>query len=253
MKELSPYLRLIQKTGFTRHPGGLKATDLLLDRTQLTKDSHVLDIGCGAGHTMAHVAKKYGCFITGVDIAHEPLERARNLYGEEDFFKKLTFLEGDIEDLKLADNSFDVILCESVLIFVKDKEKALNEMARVLKPGGFLAINELCLAENGTNAFFNHPLLGGFLPKAEEILTILTGFKEVLYDEKPFSISEQLIADLKQYTSLTGIFNLLEGFHQILVDQQTRKDLMSLGLLFLSEPKQVFTDLNWLLLLMRKK
>ncbi len=137
MSEFSPYLRLIQKSGFTRHPGGLEASDTLLSRAHINKNSHILDVGCGAGHTMSHIVKNYGCRVTGVDISEDALSRAEGIYQKEPEFLKFTFKKASVENLPFADNSFDVVLCESVLVFVNDKAKALREMARVTKVGGF--------------------------------------------------------------------------------------------------------------------
>jgi ubiquinone/menaquinone biosynthesis C-methylase UbiE len=252
MEKTSPYLRLIQKTGLTRHPGGLLATDLLLQRTSLDKNSHVLDVGCGAGHTMAHIAKNYGCFITGIDIAHEPLDKARDFYKSEPFFHQLDFLQGDIESLPFADDSFDVVLCESVLIFVPDHEKALKEMVRVLKPGGFLAMNELCQSEDGVD-FFDNEEFGGHLKTPKELLKSLKELSQILYDEKPFSISEQLMADFRQWSSFSGILQIFESVHHIATDPQSRTDLMKIAKISMSMPKEALSKLHWLLLLMKKK
>src|SRR5580704_14070215 len=145
-KSSSPYLRLIQKLGITRHPRGLSATDILLKRTGLNKNLRVLDMGCGAGHTSAHIAKNYGCSVTGLDISRDALDKAKALYHQEPYCQRMQFVEGEATSLPFSYGYFDVILCESVLIFVQDKKSAFNEMNRVLKPGGHLALNELCLS-----------------------------------------------------------------------------------------------------------
>lgn len=252
----SPYLRLIQKTGATRHPGGLLATDTLLDRAHIEKETHILDVGCGAGHTMVHITKKYGCRITGIDISAEAIDRAFALYHKEPYFSKLDFVVGDVLSLPFGDGLFDVVLCESVLIFVEDKKKALHEMARVLKPQGFLAINELCRSDkaNDVSDFFARPEIGGFLPKPAQLKKPLEkDFSPVFYDEKPLKLSEQFLADIKQWASFQGMLHIFEGVHQALTDAESRADLLKIVRLFLALPKDAFSHLNWLLMLEQKR
>ena len=80
-QDLSPYLRVIAKTGNTRHPGGLAASDILLSKTNIGTNSRVLDVGCGAGHSTAHVAKTYGCRVIGLDMSKAAIDNAVALYG----------------------------------------------------------------------------------------------------------------------------------------------------------------------------
>ncbi len=190
----SPLLaRLIQRTGSTRHPGGFFLTDFLLSRTHLSKDSRVLDVGCGAGHTTAHIAKTYGCEVLGVDISREAIERAQAIYQNEPYFSRMSFQVGDATKLSELKGDFDVVLCESVLIFVKDKYDALSHMARMLKPGGFLAINELCASKGEHQKevadFFARPEMGCFLTTSKILVTWFNDtWKMLVFDEQPFDI-----------------------------------------------------------------
>ena len=56
------------EVGFTKHIGGDKATEEMVELCQIGADSYVLDVGCGAGVTPTFIAKKYGCRVVGVDI-----------------------------------------------------------------------------------------------------------------------------------------------------------------------------------------
>src|SRR5690606_3491002 len=125
-----------------------------------------LDLGCGAGHTSAHIAKKYGCFVNGIDISIDALENASALYKNEPYTNRLQFEKADLSQLPFSDAYFNAVLCESVLLFNENKEAALHEMSRVLKPGGFLVINELCLGDTHQDkirSYFARPEFGGYL------------------------------------------------------------------------------------------
>ena len=102
MSELSPYLRMIGKFASTRHPGGLKASEFLLNKTDINKSWRILDLGCGAGHTSAFLAKKYGCFINGIDISEDALNNAKDLYGNEPYFNRLQFEKADLHQLPFS-------------------------------------------------------------------------------------------------------------------------------------------------------
>lgn len=106
----------------------------------------ILDLGCGTGrdcYLLAWLAGESG-HVTGVDMTQEQLAIARR---HQDYHRQqfgfarsnVTFLEGYIEQLdqlNLADNSFDVVVSNCVINLSPDKEKVLREVFRVLKPGG---------------------------------------------------------------------------------------------------------------------
>jgi ubiquinone/menaquinone biosynthesis C-methylase UbiE len=123
------------------HYGGLKATLELLRMCHLKEDYYVLDVGCGAGITSCYISERFGCRVVGVDLSEKMLslakERARRKKIEKTDFKK-----ADAQDLPFEDGTFDLVISESVVSFVKDKEKAIKEYARVVKAGGYVGINE---------------------------------------------------------------------------------------------------------------
>lgn len=256
---VSPYLRLIQKTGSTRHPRGILASDIMLRRMNLNKTSRVLDVGCGVGSTCAHIAKTYGCLVTGVDVSSEVLFKAQALYKYEPYFEQMRFQVADIRQLPFADNEFDAVLCESVLFFVSDKEKAINEMARVVKPEGYLGINELCLNHkpgyDKIKDYFLRPELGGFLAAAPGIMEPLLNhhFDILLQDEQPFDLEAQLKAELNELLSVRGLLQLFEITHQAFTNKAIRQDLLSMLKFSADLPKKTFTYLNSLLVVAQKK
>jgi SAM-dependent methyltransferase len=91
----------------------------------------VLDAGCGTGGNSAHL-RAYGA-VTGVDFAAEALELARERPG-------LRLARASVERLPFADASFDLVLSNDVLchLGVANDVKAVQELARVLRPGGVL-------------------------------------------------------------------------------------------------------------------
>lgn len=101
----------------------------------------VLDIGCGAGVDTILAAMMAGPTgsAVGVDIVAEMIARAeRNLRLMS--VENVTFQNTSGESLPFDDNSFDVVISNGTINLIPDKEKALAEIARVLKPAGRLMV-----------------------------------------------------------------------------------------------------------------
>ncbi len=128
--------------GLTKHLGGLKATAELIDLCHIEAHKYVLDVGCGAGATPCFLAERYGCIVVGVDIhpgmVEKSIERARRL-GLAD---RVEFRVADAQSLPFEDGLFDAVISESVTAFPEDKQKSVDEYARLTKPGGYVGLNE---------------------------------------------------------------------------------------------------------------
>ena len=97
----------------------------------------LLEIGCGLGTDLLQFARN-GAVVTGVDLTEESVALAQKrfeLYGVQG-----TFRTADAENLPFADNSFDVVYSFGVLHHTPNTQKAIDEVYRVLKPGGDIVI-----------------------------------------------------------------------------------------------------------------
>jgi ubiquinone/menaquinone biosynthesis C-methylase UbiE len=136
------FLDMQAYVGITKHSGGIEATDELLSLCHTEDAREVLNVGCGIGVGPAHIAKKYNCHVMGVDISEKMIEWSRRRAREERVEAKVEFRTADVLDLPFEAGRFDVVICESVLIFVEDKAQAIRECVRVTKPGGYVGLNE---------------------------------------------------------------------------------------------------------------
>lgn len=100
----------------------------------------ILDVGCGTGNFSVKLAEK-GAVVTGIDLSEEMLAIARDKSGE----LPITYKHMDLYQLDFQDNSFDAIFSMAAFEFVKEPERALSELFRVLKPGGKLLIGTIHL------------------------------------------------------------------------------------------------------------
>ncbi|MEM7201732.1 MAG: methyltransferase domain-containing protein [Planctomycetota bacterium] len=97
---------------------------------------HLLDVGCGPG-ALAHAASHAHphAHVTGLDLSRERL-----LYGAD---RGWSFVQARAETLPFADGSFDAVWCRFLLQYLPDKDAAVREMNRVLRPGGTLLLQDL--------------------------------------------------------------------------------------------------------------
>jgi SAM-dependent methyltransferase len=97
-----------------------------------------LDVGCGTGE-LAFMAAATGADVTGCDLSPTLVETARRQAAERD--ADVTFEVGDAEALPYADASFDIVTSSVGAIFAPDHRAVASELARVLRPGGHLALS----------------------------------------------------------------------------------------------------------------
>lgn len=93
----------------------------------------VLDVGCGAGQLTGELMQR-GYEAWGMDVSEAMVAYAREHYHPE------RFRAGDIEKIPFEENTFDAVTCLGVVEYLNRDEPALQEMWRVLKPGGWAII-----------------------------------------------------------------------------------------------------------------
>lgn len=142
MSDQPGFFDFAAEVGLTKHIGGVAATETLVALCHIDQDSYILDVGCGAGATAGFLAKRVGCRVVGVDILEGMVERSRERAARERVAGKVEFRVADAQDLPFADGIFDAVITESVTAFPADKQRAVDEYARVTKPGGYVGLNE---------------------------------------------------------------------------------------------------------------
>ena len=128
--------------GITKHMGGLKATEELIELCYIDKGKYVLDVGCGIGTTACYLTKKYGCRVVGVDISEKMIDWSNERAKREGIEDRVDFMVVDAQSLPFEDAFFDAVICESVNAFIENKQRAASEYVRVTKPGGYVGFNE---------------------------------------------------------------------------------------------------------------
>lgn len=62
------------------HPGGLRLSKKILETLDIDEETKILDVGCGTGQTMAYIAERYGCKVTGIDVQEKMVEKANHRF-----------------------------------------------------------------------------------------------------------------------------------------------------------------------------
>jgi len=164
------------------HIRGREATLELADRAGLKPELAVLDVGCGIGGSVRHLAVEHGCHVSGLDLTPEYVDTANALsrmVGLEDL---VDFHQGSALEMPFDSESYDMVWTEHAQMNISDKKSLYTEIARVVKPGGRLVFHDIFQGPGG-NPHYPVPWAGdssiSFLIAEEDLKDVLkrVGFR----------------------------------------------------------------------------
>lgn len=112
----------------------------------LTRSSHLLELGAGAGWPGLHLARRSGCSATLVDLPETGLAMARERAGADGMRDRVTTIAGDATSLRAADGAFSAINHSDLLCCLQPKREVLEECRRVLRSGGRMTFSAISVA-----------------------------------------------------------------------------------------------------------
>jgi len=123
------------------HPGGFEITRELAQLCHINKLIKVLDVGSGTGESAFYLVRNFNCHIIGIDISDRMIKMAKRKAIDHGVI--IQFKKGDAHDLPFKDNTFDAVISECTTSIL-DKERAIGEMVRVTRSGGYIGIHDIC-------------------------------------------------------------------------------------------------------------
>ncbi|MBU9713845.1 class I SAM-dependent methyltransferase [Evansella tamaricis] len=136
---MSDYMDMLAAYGVTEaRPGGRKMTKKLLSLYPLPTNSNILEIGCGLGDTAKLLSEVKNTNVLAMDNHSKMIKKAKERHLN---INNITWKIDDVNDANIREQSFDVIVSESVLSFT-DLKKSLSNIYRWLKPNGLVYLLE---------------------------------------------------------------------------------------------------------------
>jgi len=200
------YFEVQASWGITKHMGGLKATRELIELCYINKGKYVLVVGCGVGITPCYLAKNYGCRVVGVDLFQSMIDRSKERAKREGVEDRVEFRVADAQNLPFVDAGFDAVICESVNAFIENKQRAASEYVRVIKPGGYVGLNE-CIwikAPPPVLVGYIYRAIGVEFPSSDSWKELLegSGLRETVARIYKTNALSQWISEVKQFEFL---------------------------------------------------
>lgn len=201
------YFDFQAEIGLTKHIGGFQATHKLLELCELHTNSLVLDVGCGVGQTARHIVHEYDARVVGIDLRPAMIEKAMEIARKQGSSQKSHFYVADAQSLppNLDEEMFDAVICESVLAFVPDKQKALSEFIRVTKPGGYIGFTEAIWLHKPSDeeleafAKYTGPESNLQLSEEWEALIRSTQLNNIIVESNPLELMSDASSQIKQF------------------------------------------------------
>ncbi len=180
---------------------------------KLPKGSRIIDIGCGIGGSSRILAKDYGFDVLGITISSEQVRRAIELTPKELLCK---FIVMDALDLRFEDGLFDGVWSVEAGPHIPDKQRYADEMLRVLRPGGFLAVadwNRRNYQSSGIGIVDSIVMKQLLEQWAHPEFSTIEGFQKNLLKSK-YSVANVDSEDWTKFTIPSWNDSIIEGFRR---------------------------------------
>lgn len=157
--------------------------DMVADALGVDASSRILDVGCGVGGPMIHIARRTGASICGLNNNAYQVELGRGYVRRAGLEDRCQFVEADFMKMPFPDGAFDAIYSIDAIPHAPDKAAVFREIHRVLRPGGRLCASDWCLKESydeeklGFRAQRRELEIGNGLPGISTIAEVVAAVK----------------------------------------------------------------------------
>ncbi|MCF8301934.1 MAG: methyltransferase domain-containing protein [Bacteroidales bacterium] len=120
-----------------------RAIDRMASYAQkIDENTKIVDLGGGFGGSARHLANKYGCHVTVINLSETENERGRKMNREQGLDHLIEIIDGSYDTIPFPDSYFDIVWSEDAILHSDNRRKVISEAARVLKPGGDLIFTD---------------------------------------------------------------------------------------------------------------
>ena len=105
-------------------------------QTKLNDQTKVLDVGAGYGGAARWLAGKFGCHVTCLNLSESQNIRNRTMSAEQNMADRIDVIDGSFEEIPAEDQHFDLAWSQDSILHSGQRDRVLEEVNRVLKPGG---------------------------------------------------------------------------------------------------------------------
>ncbi len=165
------------KKHYSDPKGHYKSFRIILDKLNLTKSDNYVEIGFGGG-VLLKQALQYISDASGIDHSSDMLEVAKSNLANTSY-NNLDLVQGDAAKLPWKNESFSTAACANMFFFVEDPQQVLNEVYRVLKPGGRFAMVTMSNSLLGKITFGLFYSLKTYSTKEMILMLEKAGFKNI--------------------------------------------------------------------------
>jgi sarcosine/dimethylglycine N-methyltransferase len=218
-------------------------------QTAIDQQTHIIDIGAGYGGSARWLAKKFGCLVTCLNLSEEQNNRNRAMSAEQNLDDRIVVVDGSFENIPATNEFFDLAWSQDAILHSGQRERVLDEVDRVLKPGGEFIFTDPMQADNCPDGVLQPVLdrihldsLGSFAFYRQQASRL--GWEELgVFDLTPqlvthyTRVQEELT---RQRNRLAGkvsdkyMFNMLQGLDHWI--KAGKKGYLSWGILHFRKP-----------------
>jgi len=226
------YFDLQAYWGVTKHMGGRRATDELIEMCRIDSGSFVLEVGCGVGVTTSILSNRIGCRVVALDRNLMMLSRARDRVRRRGNNERVVFVCAEAECLPFRECIFDAVISESVTTFALERGEAIMEYARVTVSGGRVGINEEVWHEPPTESMESY--VGDVLeippgiPEVDGWVELFrnAGLSDIIIIPRRFTAFSQFSAELGRYGPVDYLRTLGRFVALIMRNRKFRRHLI---------------------------
>ena len=188
----------------------------------------VLDLGSGYGGTARFLAKTYGCHVTALNLSEIENQRNREMTRAQGLEHLVDVIDGSFEDVPFPDATYDIIWSQDAILHSGDRKTVIEEVARLLKPGGHFIFTDPMQTDNCTKIELQ-PIFDRIHLESLGSLTFYRsranryGLKEIAFEDyssqmathysRVLKETEKREEELKQSVSEAYITNMKKGLN----------------------------------------